>query len=442
MWRKRLKNCGKFYPCLLLVAFITLSSSIFMLLGKMELFPFFLSKAFIVAGSRTISSLLIKMGFSGGLALAVAWSLKLFISESCNISCNMMAPSGASGSGSGEGAGGRGFRWIDLFGSSSTGNSETSVNQPDPTSPNPGEPAAPIAEVYHPLLEGRQRRQELNDRLGINSLGHSLSDEVRESILETQFLMELKIEKALCSDRFSEDSLMYKRHQIRGILFYPNAMAIHLSLRVAPLDFQQGGNSHILYVHVPAARMSILVYIATTINTFLFLLTKHPFFLRSSGTGIEMGDFFTLFTLVTGGFRGRPMWGTFWVWDARLTSVFISFLIYLGALCFQKLPIEPASISIRAGLIDIPIIKSSVNWWNTSHQPGSISRSGTSIHVPMLIPILSNFANSPFSTRIFFVLETRLPIPSFLESPLTEEIEAREGIPKPSSLAESLCIHG
>ncbi|THG22239.1 hypothetical protein TEA_006991 [Camellia sinensis var. sinensis] len=220
------------------------------------------------------------------------------------------------------------------------------------------------------------------------------------------------------------------------------AMAIHFSLRVAPLDLQQGGNSCIPYVHVPAARMSILVYIATAINTFLFLLTKHPLFLRSSGTGTEMGAFSTLFTLVTGGFRGRPMWGTFWVWDARLTSVFISFLIYLGALRFQKLPVEPAPISIRAGPIDIPIIKSSVNWWNTSHQPGSISRSGTSIHVPMPIPILSNFANSPFSTRILFVLETRLPIPSFLESPLTEEIEAREGIPKPSSLAESLCIHG
>ncbi|KAG6621665.1 hypothetical protein I3842_Q008100 [Carya illinoinensis] len=223
---------------------------------------------------------------------------------------------------------------------------------------------------------------------------------------------------------------------IIGSRLFLTAMAIHLSLRVAPLDLQQGGNSRIPYVHVPAARMSILVYIATAINTFFFLLTKHPLFLRSSGISTEMGAFFTLFTLVTGGFRGRPMWGTFWVWDARLTSVLISFLIYLGALRFQKLPVEPASISIRAGPIDIPIIKSSVNWWNTSHQPGSISRSGTSIHVPMLIPILSNFANFPFSTRIFFVLETRLPIPSFLESPLTEEIEAREGIRTPSSLAE------
>ncbi|PHT41171.1 putative cytochrome c biosynthesis ccmC-like mitochondrial protein [Capsicum baccatum] len=121
------------------------------------------------------------------------------------------------------------------------------------------------------------------------------------------------------------------------------------------------------------------------------------------------------------------MWGTCWVWDARLTSIFILFLIYLGELHFQKLSVELVSISIRAGPIDIPIIKSSVNWWNTLHQPGSISRSGTSIHVPMSIPILSNFANSPFSTRILFVLETHLHIPSFLESSLTEEIEAREG---------------
>ncbi|KAM3309187.1 cytochrome c maturation protein CcmC [Capsicum chacoense] len=226
-----------------------------------------------------------------------------------------------------------------------------------------------------------------------------------------------------------------------GSRLFLTAMAIHLSLRVAPLDLQQGGNSRIPYVHVPAARMSILVYIVMAINTFLFLLTKHPLFLRSSGTDTEIGAFSTLFTLVTGGFRRKPMWGTFWVWDARLTSVFILFLIYLGALRFQKLSVEPAPISIRAGPIDIPIIKSSVNWWNTLNQPGSISRSGTSIHVPMPIPILSNFANSPFSTRILFVLETRLPIPSFLESPLTEEIEAREGIPKPISLAKSFCIH-
>ncbi|MCL7050842.1 hypothetical protein MKW94_007111 [Papaver nudicaule] len=211
-----------------------------------------------------------------------------------------------------------------------------------------------------------------------------------------------------------------------GFQLFLTAMAIHLSLRVAPPDLQQGGNSRILYVHVPAAWMSILVYLVTAINSSFFLLTKHPLFLRSSGTGTEIGAFSTFFTLVTGALWGRPMWGTFWVWDARLTSVLILFLIYLGALRFQKLSVELSSISICVGPIDIPIIKFSVNWWNTLHQPGSISRSGTSIHVSMLIPILSNFANSPFFTLFFFVLETRLLILSFLESSLTEEIEARE----------------
>nr|ANY30611.1 cytochrome c biogenesis C [Najas guadalupensis] len=209
---------------------------------------------------------------------------------------------------------------------------------------------------------------------------------------------------------------------IIGSRFFLTAMAIHSSLWVAPPDLQQGGNSRLLYVHVPAAPVGIGVYIATAINSVLFPFTKHPLCLRSSGTGTEIGAFSTLLTLVTGGFRGRPMWGTFRVWDARGTSVFILFLIYLGALCFQKLPVEPAPISICVGPIDIPIIKSPVNWWKTLHQPASISRSGTSIHLSMPIPILSNFANSPFSTPLLFVLETRLLIPSFPESPWKERI--------------------
>jgi len=210
-----------------------------------------------------------------------------------------------------------------------------------------------------------------------------------------------------------------------GFWWFLTAMAIYLSIWVAPSDFQQGENYRIIYVHVPAAWMSILVYIAVAISSLLFLLKKHPLFPRFSGTGTEIGAFFTLLTLVTGGFWGKPMWGTFWVWDARLTSVFILFLIYLGALCFQKLSVELASILICVGLINIPIIKFSVNWWNTLHQPGSISQFGTSIHVSMLIPILFNFANFLFLTCILLVLETRLLILSFLESSLTEEMEAR-----------------
>ncbi|KAK8978889.1 hypothetical protein V6N11_030935 [Hibiscus sabdariffa] len=348
------------------------------------------------------------------------------------------------------------------------------------SAPHEHEPGAP--EPEQPLLSDEIRLQELGDRLRINCLGKAMSLGEQEDFVETQLLIEKKDRpsslfrriygstfflatgfhfhgfRALYQSFFSRYAAPRARssrdkrskNKAGGIPRWRKsfdcvlniAMAIYLSLRVAPLDLQQGGNSRIPYVHVPAARMGILVYIAMAINTFLFLLTKHPLFIRSSRTSIEIGAFFTLFTLVTWVFWGRPMWGTFWVWDARLTSVFVSVLIYLGALRFQKLPVEPAFISICVGPIDIPIIKSLVNWWNTSHQPGSISRSGTSIHVPMHIPILSNFANFPFSTCILFVLQTRLPIQYFLKSPLTEEIEAQEGIPKPSSLVESFCIHG
>lgn len=220
-----------FWSCLFFLA------PIFLVLGEMELFPFFLSKAFIAAGSRTISSLLIKMGFSGGLALAVVWSMKFFFIEE---SCNMMAPRGNSGDGDGSG---EGFRWTDLFGSSSP---EASVNQPAPDSPNPGEPAAPIAdaEVYHPLQEDVQRRRELSDRLGLNTIGRPLPEDLFESMIDTQFKTELEIEKALRSDRVKEDSFLEKRHQIRGILFYPNGKAFSLATYMDHLKKIENHGTH------------------------------------------------------------------------------------------------------------------------------------------------------------------------------------------------------
>jgi ABC-type transport system involved in cytochrome c biogenesis permease subunit len=113
-------------------------------------------------------------------------------------------------------------------------------------------------------------------------------------------------------------------------------MAIHQSIWVAPFDFQQGENFHIIYVHVPAARMSLLIYIAMVINSVLFVLTKHPLFQLFSKTSAKIWALFTLFTLIIGGFWGKPMWGTFWVWDVHLTSILILLFIYLGALCFQE----------------------------------------------------------------------------------------------------------
>nr|AAD27608.1 unknown [Nicotiana tabacum] len=161
----------------------------------------------------------------------------------------MMAPSGASGSGSGESAGGRGFRWTDLFGSSSPGNSEASLNQPAPDSPNPGEPAAPIAEVYHPLQEDGQRRRELSDRLSINTVKRPLPEDISEAIIETQLQTELKIEEALRSDRVQEGSILEKRHQIRGVLFYPFGRAFSLDTYLDHLKQieNQGTHRSLLY---------------------------------------------------------------------------------------------------------------------------------------------------------------------------------------------------
>jgi heme exporter protein CcmC len=198
-----------------------------------------------------------------------------------------------------------------------------------------------------------------------------------------------------------------------GFCWFPTAIAIYLSIWVAPSDFQQGENYRIIYVHVPAAWMSLLIYIAMAISSVSFLLTKHPLFQLFSKTGAKIGASFTWFTLVTGGFWGKPMWGTFWVWDARLTSVLILFFIYLGALRFQEFSADVASISICIGPINIPIIKFPVNWWNTLHQPSSISQFGTSIHISMPIPIFLIFASSFFLTGILFILETRQIILSF-----------------------------
>nr|QIA59945.1 cytochrome c biogenesis C [Fossombronia cristula] len=208
-----------------------------------------------------------------------------------------------------------------------------------------------------------------------------------------------------CSSRYAQILI--------GFCRFLTAIAIYSSIWVAPSDFQQGENYRIIYVHVPAAWMSLPIHIAMAISSALFSLTKHPPFQLFSGTGAKIGASFTLFTPVTGGFWGKPMWGTFWVWDARSTSVLISFSIYPGAPRFQEFPADVASISICIGPINVPIIKFSANWWNTLHQPSSISQFGTSIHISMPIPIFSIFASSFSLTGILSISETRQIILSF-----------------------------
>lgn len=239
--------------------FIRISRVLFMLL--------FFYLAFLLIGSdfnlvlmklqsmllgKSLHFLFSRLGWCGGGLILLA--VLCFDPETMG---KMMAPSGASGSGSGEGAVGRGFRWTDLFGGSSTGNSDTggnSVGSSEATSINQPEPVAP--EVYHPLQEDVQRRLELSDRLSINTIGHPLPDSIFDDIIETQFRTELQIEKALRSDRVQEDSFLDKRHQIRGVLFYPNGRALSLETYTNHLNQIDKGTHHSL----PYKRLQDAIY--------------------------------------------------------------------------------------------------------------------------------------------------------------------------------------
>ncbi|GAU51465.1 hypothetical protein TSUD_85500 [Trifolium subterraneum] len=155
--------------------------------------------------------------------------------------------------------GGRNFRWTDLFGSNYTESSEASVNQPD--SPNPGEPTAPTTE-YNPLLGDGQRRQELKDRLAINLIGKTLGV-IEDDILDTQYEIELRMEKALRSDRFTEDSLLEGWHRIRGVLFYPYGRPLSLDTYRRHLQFMENYGTH---HSVPYKRLMDSIYSQYSLN--------------------------------------------------------------------------------------------------------------------------------------------------------------------------------
>ena len=150
-----------------------------------------------------------------------------------------------------------------------------------------------------------------------------------------------------------------------------------------------------MYVHVPSAWLSMFSYLLLSICSFFFIVWRHPLADILSRSIAPVGALFSLLTLLTGSIWGRPMWGTWWVWDARLTSVAILFVIYLIIIflnfSFQNRIIKEkiVAVFIIVGSINIPIIKFSVDWWNTLHQPASISKLSTpSIDPSMIRPLI------------------------------------------------------
>ncbi len=173
------------------------------------------------------------------------------------------------------------------------------------------------------------------------------------------------------------------------------AAGLWLGLFASPADYQQGDSVRIMYVHVPAAWMAMFVYATIAVSALGTLVWRHPLADVSARAAAPIGAAFTLLALVTGAVWGKPMWGTWWVWDARLTSVLVLFLIYLGLIALWHAFDEPSraarpvAILSLVGAINLPIIKFSVDWWNTLHQPASVMRlDGPAIHPSMLVPLL------------------------------------------------------
>ena len=167
------------------------------------------------------------------------------------------------------------------------------------------------------------------------------------------------------------------------------------ALYLSPNDYQQGSTVRIMYVHVPSAWLALLIFFIMTVYSIIGLAFKTPFSFIVNSAIAPIGATFTLICLITGSLWGKPMWGTWWVWDARLTSVAILFMLYLVIIFLKNsftndsLGEKISAIFIIVGSINLPIIKFSVDWWNTLHQPASISKlSSPSIDPSMLRPLI------------------------------------------------------
>ena len=173
---------------------------------------------------------------------------------------------------------------------------------------------------------------------------------------------------------------------------------LYLGFSVPP-DYQQGATVKILFLHVPAATMAMGVYVAIAICSFLSLVWRHPLSDTAARAAAPLGAMFTVVGLITGALWGKPMWGTYWVWDGRLTSFLLLLFIYLGYMALwnaiedEVRAARAAAILARVGAVNIPIIKFSVEWWNTLHQGETITTGKlASVYVAPLLTMMLGYA--------------------------------------------------
>jgi heme exporter protein C len=172
-------------------------------------------------------------------------------------------------------------------------------------------------------------------------------------------------------------------------------VGLYLGLVVAPADYEQGDSYRIIYIHVPAAWMSMFIYVVMAVSSAVFLIWRLKLADVVAMASAPIGASFTFVALFTGSFWGKPMWGTWWIWDARLTSELLLLFLYLGYMALRGALEQPQSAARAAailaivGVVNIPIIHFSVEWWNTLHQPATITRMDKpAMHISMLRPLL------------------------------------------------------
>ena len=204
---------------------------------------------------------------------------------------------------------------------------------------------------------------------------------------------------------------------INSIFFVLLAVALTFALILSPPDYLQGESVRIMYVHVPSAWIALASFTSIALLSILNFIFKLKNLNLISKIIAPIGLLFTCLAIITGSLWGQPTWGTWWAWDARLTSMVILALFYIGYIVSHKLILNEerankiSSIIAIIGLINIPIIKFSVDWWNTLHQPASIKLSGTStIHSSMLMPLLLMFFVMLLYCALIFLMKYKTEI--------------------------------
>ena len=187
-----------------------------------------------------------------------------------------------------------------------------------------------------------------------------------------------------------------------------------LALAGSPIDYQQKDSVRIMYVHVPAAWMALSTYAVMALASAGALVWRHPLAELAAKASAAPGACFTLIALVTGSLWGLPTWGTWWVWDARLTSVLVLLFLYIGYMALWRAFDDPrragraAAVLALVGAVNLPIVKFSVDWWHTLHQPASVSRFGApAIDPAMLRPLLVMYAAFLFFWLTVLLLRIR-----------------------------------